>query len=230
MPVWGMGAMATFTVTSTADSGAGSLRQAILDANAADGRDAIVFDASFDGGAEDIIRLTSGQIEITDALRIDGGPGVTITGDAAGDDVTDAAGITDVAASGAGRLDDNSRIFDATDRLTLDGLTLTGGRTTADAEGGGAVRSTGARLTLTDSTVSGNSTAGNYAHGGGIYGRHDVTVTNSTVSGNSTAGDYADGGGICGRRRHGDEQHRQRQQHRWGLRRRRRDLWSATSQ
>ena len=95
------GAMATFTVTSTADSGAGSLRQAILDANAADGRDAIVFAASFDGGAEDIIRLTSGQIAITGALRIDGGPGVTITGDAAGDDVTDAAGITDVAASGA---------------------------------------------------------------------------------------------------------------------------------
>ena len=41
---------------------------------------------------------------------------MTITGDAAGDDVTDAAGITDVAASGAGRLDDNSRIFDASDR------------------------------------------------------------------------------------------------------------------
>ena len=32
------------------------------------GADAIVFDASFDGGAEDIIRLTSGQIEITGAL------------------------------------------------------------------------------------------------------------------------------------------------------------------
>jgi hypothetical protein len=60
--------------------------------------------------------------------------------------VTDAAGITDVAASGAGRLDDNSRIFDATARLTLDGLTLTGGRTTAEGADGGAVRSTGAAL------------------------------------------------------------------------------------
>ncbi len=57
---------------------------------------------------------------------------MTITGDAAGDDVTDAAGITDVAASGARRLDDNSRIFDASAALTLDGLTLTGGRTTAN--------------------------------------------------------------------------------------------------
>ena len=38
------------------------------------------------------------------------------------------------------------------------------------SEGGGAVRSTGARLTLIDSMVSGNSTAGDYADGGGIYG------------------------------------------------------------
>jgi hypothetical protein len=35
---------ATFTVTNTADSGPGSLRRAILDANAAAGADAVVFD------------------------------------------------------------------------------------------------------------------------------------------------------------------------------------------
>ena len=46
--------MATFTVTNTADSGAGSLRQAVLDANAAAGADTIVFSAAFDGGADDI--------------------------------------------------------------------------------------------------------------------------------------------------------------------------------
>ena len=58
---------------------------------------------------------------------------MTITGDANGDDVTLAGGITDVDASWRrDRLDDNSRIFDATAALTLDGLTLTGGRTTAD--------------------------------------------------------------------------------------------------
>ncbi len=162
--------MATFTVTNANDSGAGSLRQAVLDANAAAGADSIVFDAAFDGGAEDVIRLTSGQID--DHRRADHRrrpDGVTITGDAAGDDVTDAAGITDVAASGADRLDDNSRIFDASAALTLDGLTLTGGRTTADDEGGGAVRATG-DLTLINSTVSGNSTAGDAADGGGISG------------------------------------------------------------
>ncbi|MDQ3627079.1 MAG: hypothetical protein M3372_08115, partial [Verrucomicrobiota bacterium] len=40
-------AAATFTVTNTADTGPGSLRQAILDSNAAAGSDAIVFDSSF---------------------------------------------------------------------------------------------------------------------------------------------------------------------------------------
>jgi hypothetical protein len=37
---------ATFTVTNTGDSGAGSLRQAILDANANAGADVIAFDVS----------------------------------------------------------------------------------------------------------------------------------------------------------------------------------------
>lgn len=143
-------------MTNANDSGAGSLRQAILDANAAEGADVIGFDPSaFDGEAEDINRLTSGELLITDALTITGGPaGVTITGDALGNDVTLAGGITDVAASlaadamadgvdndgdgeideaGENLLDDNTRIPHATaGDLTLIGLTLTGGRTTAD--------------------------------------------------------------------------------------------------
>ncbi|MBP7002325.1 calcium-binding protein [Amaricoccus sp.] len=192
--------MAAFIVTTSADSGAGSLRQAVLDANAAAGADEIRFDAAvFDGEAADVIRLTSGQIEITDELTIVGGPaGVTITGDADGDDVTLAGGITDVAASLAGddRLEDNSRIFGATAALTLDGLTVTGGRTTADGEAGGAVR--GTDVTLIDSVVSGNSTAGDYARGGGVYGFTTVTLRDSTVSGNSTAGEGGDGGGVWG--------------------------------
>ncbi|MBS0657703.1 MAG: hypothetical protein JSR82_05575 [Verrucomicrobia bacterium] len=40
---------ATFTVTNTNDTGAGSLRQAVIDANNAAGNDTIVFDASLDG-------------------------------------------------------------------------------------------------------------------------------------------------------------------------------------
>ena len=47
--------------------------------------------------------------------------------------------------------------------------------------------------------VSGNSTAGIYARGGGIYSGGNVTLTNSTVSGNSTRGEPSrHGGGIFG--------------------------------
>jgi trimeric autotransporter adhesin len=55
---------ATFTVSSPADSGAGTLRQAILDANATAGRDTIVFTS----GASP----NSAMPPITDAVDIDG--------------------------------------------------------------------------------------------------------------------------------------------------------------
>jgi len=64
---------ATFTVTNLDDSGPGSLRQAVLDANLTAGSDAIVFQNGL-GGA---IALTSGQIEITDSLTIHG-PGANV--------------------------------------------------------------------------------------------------------------------------------------------------------
>ena len=57
---------ATYTVTSLADSGAGSLRQAIADANANPGADTIVLSVT---GA---ITLTSGVLAITDSLTIQG--------------------------------------------------------------------------------------------------------------------------------------------------------------
>jgi len=60
---------ATFTVTSTADSGAGSLRQAILDANAAPGTDTIAF--AIPGGGVHTIAVGS-ALTITEAVLIDG--------------------------------------------------------------------------------------------------------------------------------------------------------------
>jgi Ca2+-binding RTX toxin-like protein len=196
--------MATFTVTGTQDRGAGSLRAAVLAANAATGDDDIVFSSAFNGGVDDLIRLTSGQIEITDGLTITGGPaGVAITGDANGDDIVGAGAITDVAASldGEDRLDDNSRIFDATADLTIDGLTLTGGGSGAAGAGD---------LTVTNSTVSGNrgsALSGGYVtlinstvtgsviengHGGAAISVSFVaTLINSTITGNSDTGpDY----------------------------------------
>src|SRR5262245_48286455 len=58
----------TFTVLNLADSGEGSLRQAVLDANAQPGADTTAFADGLNG----TIPLTSGQLSITDALTIDG--------------------------------------------------------------------------------------------------------------------------------------------------------------
>src|SRR5689334_19716773 len=65
---------ATFTVTSTADSGAGSLRQAILDANASVGTaDTINFNTPPAGAKTITPTLASGPLPtITDELTIDG--------------------------------------------------------------------------------------------------------------------------------------------------------------
>lgn len=82
----------TFTVTNVADSGPGSLRQAILDANGHLGTDTIAFDIS--GGT--IILPESPLPTITDPMTIDattqpgyaGTPLLQITGLLAGDDAT----------------------------------------------------------------------------------------------------------------------------------------------
>jgi len=179
---------ATYTVTNTSDGGPGSLRNAITNnANTNGTADTINFAAALNGQT---ITLTGGQIDTTDtaALTIDASSlanGITISGNNA------------------------SRIFGVTENqpLTLNKLTLTQGRTTANSSGpadcdsasgftaGGAICAEG-DLVLIDTTVSNSQTTGNYAYGGGFWARGDATLTNSTVSDNSTAGDGARGGGF----------------------------------
>ena len=60
----------TLTVTSTADSGPGSLRQAILDANANPGADGVVFNIA--GAGPQTIQPVSALPAITEPLTIDG--------------------------------------------------------------------------------------------------------------------------------------------------------------
>ena len=60
----------TFTVTNTNDSGAGSLRQAIIDANANAGADTIDFNIA--GSGTQVINLSSGLNQITEQVTIDG--------------------------------------------------------------------------------------------------------------------------------------------------------------
>src|SRR5262245_43194370 len=62
----------TFLVTNTADSGAGSLRTAVMSANALGGADTILFSP----GAHGTIILTTGELSITDDLTI-AGPGAS---------------------------------------------------------------------------------------------------------------------------------------------------------
>ena len=146
------------TVTSNADSGAGSLRQAI--SNVCPGGT-----ISFQN--DTTISLTSGELLLVKDLTIDGGSHVIIVDGSAASSVFH---ITHGAAS-------------------LMHLTIRNGK----ADNGGGILN-GSSLTLTNSTVSGNTSVGN---GGGIYNDQGVTLalTNSTISGN-TVGDGSAGGGI----------------------------------
>ena len=88
------------------DGGDGiSLREAIAAANNTAGEDSITFDAGVFTSDNNLIRLTQGQLSISDSLTVDGSSvgDVVITGDANGDDITVAGtNITDVAASFGG--------------------------------------------------------------------------------------------------------------------------------
>ncbi|MBN2291452.1 MAG: right-handed parallel beta-helix repeat-containing protein [Pirellulales bacterium] len=158
-----------------------SLREAIFATNIVPGADEIVFDFGHDGPA--MIQLEHGELEITEALAITGDGPELLTIDA----------------------QQNSRIFNITadaGNFTITGMTLTGGKTTGDnaesetTHSGGAIRSlTAGSLAIENCNISGNSTTGMRADGGGIFAVGAVTVTSSTISGNS-----ADerGGGIFG--------------------------------
>ena len=200
------GAATTYTVTNTADSGAGSLRQAIDEANSNAGADIIVFDA----GSAGTITLTTGQLDISDD--------VTITGLGKADSIisgnnasrifyiyNSAASLT-VSISGltmtdgyVGNRGEGGAIANWGNDLTLSNVVLTGNEATGD---GGAIWSQYsassntdryAPLTIVDSEITGNSAG--FAGGGlGLYQMGDVTITNTVVSGNTA--NVAKGGGL----------------------------------
>lgn len=169
--------MSIITVSSTADNGAGSLRDAIAQAQSGD---TIQFDPSL---AAQTITLTSGQLTINKDLTIDGAgaSGLTISGNNA------------------------SRIFDVPtpgSSFTLRNLTLANGKASGEWENGagGAIRTvSGDKLTtlnVENSKFVNNSASG--AGGGAIWGGFNSanTITNSVFEGNdSTAGKSERGGG-----------------------------------
>lgn len=160
-----------FSVINTNDSGAGSLRQAILDANANAGNDTITFDSSLSGQT---ITLTSGQLAISDAIAITGlgADSLTISGNSA------------------------SRIFYVSDNtstrinVTIGGLTLTNGMLSGDNDGA-AIWSL-ENLTISDSILVSNTSADD---GGAIRNDGTLLISNSTLANNTSVGMSATSGG-----------------------------------
>ena len=166
----------TFTVKNLADSGNGSLRQAILDANANPNADVIDFAPKLHG----TITLTGLELAITKNLDIEG-PGankLTISGDNA------------------------SRVFEIGNgaTVTLANLTIANGQTTSDYTlsedlvpssdelgGGGILNNAGAKLNLTSCAVVNNQAKAGHkldVFGGGLLNLGTTTVTSCTFTGN----------------------------------------------
>lgn len=175
---------ATFTVTNVSDSGPGSLRQAILDANAAAGDDLIDFDPSVFNTPQ-MITLTSGEL----AVRSNGN--ITING----------PGAALLSVSG----NNQSRIFGlygtpASLTATISNLTIRDGFTN---DGGGGISindGTGSNALVTlnlNNAIITNNQAGSGTTGGGIEVQADgaLNISNSIFRNNSASA----GGGIdCG--------------------------------
>jgi len=174
-------AQLTLTVTRTDDrnttcnSGVDcSLREAVNAANAATTKDTINFaiPAGNAGCTSGVctITLTSGNLVVNSAATTG-----TLT-------IRNTTGASNLRISG----NYTSRVFsvNSSGNLTINGVTITNGRTTGN---GGGISNRGT-LTLTNSTVSGNRAF----DGGGIFNIGTMTLTNSTVSGNTA--DFFGGG------------------------------------
>ncbi|MEH2437096.1 MAG: hypothetical protein V7K25_23135 [Nostoc sp.] len=183
--------MSIFTVTNTKNSDAGSLRQAILNANALTGKDIINFGGMFNDGLAHTISLTGSSLSITDDLTIQGtNPGLLSISDNSADRVFDIGNGVTVAINGltitnsyknagGGGAISNQGV------LNLSNTTITGNT----AEDGGAIFNQGT-LSVSNSTITGNSATNN---GGGIFSSGILSVDKSTISDNTA---YREGGGI----------------------------------
>jgi hypothetical protein len=164
------------TVTNVNDSGAGSLRQAILDAESSD---TIVPDASI---RYRTITLTSASLEISKSLTIDGtGSGLVVSGgkslrvfDVLGAHNVVMRGIT-IRDGRAGESEDGGGLRSSS-TLLLEDVTVTENQ--SPTGGGGGISNEGT-LTLNRCTVSYNLSTG--YRGGGILKAATLHVVNSTI-------------------------------------------------
>jgi hypothetical protein len=166
---------AVFTVTNTNDSGAGSLRQAVIDASATSSPDGILFDPTVFSSAQTISLLSEILIPATSGPLTIQGPGaslLTITRDPSASD----------------------RLIDTNASLTISGVTMKNGapngNSTGGEQGGAVDAEPGVTLTIVDSVLTGNSAV----YGGAINGFDAfVHLVRCTLSGNAASGA---GGGL----------------------------------
>ncbi|HEY2587375.1 MAG TPA: Ig-like domain repeat protein [Tepidisphaeraceae bacterium] len=169
--------MSTYQVTTTADSGAGSLRQAILNVDGDSSADTITFNLS--GSGVQTILLDSALPQITSAVTIDAtGQQVELNGAGAGaganglDFETGSAGsvvtgLTINSFSGAGVLLNSGNVTLANNYVGTD---VTG--TTGMANHDGVV------ITSDGNTLSGNLISGNNYDGVYVKGAHNTLTGN----------------------------------------------------
>ncbi|MBV8083262.1 MAG: hypothetical protein JO247_00460, partial [Chloroflexi bacterium] len=212
MALEGRELLSTLTVTNTNDSGTGSLRQAVLDANANPGS-TIDFAPKLHG----TITLTSGELKITSSVTIDG-PGakdISVSGNNASGvfEIAEIAAGFGVSISGLtitqGKAPDQgggiqngviqNGVIKYGSNLTLTGDDITQNvvfESATDGGRGGGIWSLGGNLTITDCQITDNqalgaagASAAGLAIGGGLYVLGgSATVSNSTFSGNLAQG------------------------------------------
>jgi hypothetical protein len=208
----------TIVVTNTSDGASGSLRNAIIAANAdAPLADTIVFSNSLAGGATNFydgaphtISLLTALPTITDPVTI-AGPGATVltvapaSGTLIGVFTIDpgagnSVAISGLTVSGGKTSDSGAGIDDLAGNLTLDHVTITNNSTTGS--GGGVYQGSIGTLTVNNCSITGNTVTAtgvyNYPSGGGICGAGggNIIITNSTLSNNTEAYGGNGGGGV----------------------------------
>ena len=206
---------ATFTVSSTADSGPGSLRAAVAAAQTSPGPSLI----QFAQGVRGTIVLTSGAIAISQSLTI-AGPGahrLSISGNDA-DRVFDIEGSSatnvsisgmkikhGVASSSSPHGSSGGAIYVSGAMLTLAGVVLSRNRAIDSVGGtaeGGAVAIVGnGAVNASDVTVQRNralSSSGGAALGGGLFvdATSSLSLSDSLVTLNDALGSPGIGGGV----------------------------------
>lgn len=167
---------ATFNVTNLNDAGAGSLRDALFNANAASDTDVIDFQAGLSG----TITLTTGVLNITNPVEIRG----------PGDGLLSVSG------------NDTSRVFQVGTgvAVTIRGLAIRLGRSPlGTGSQGGCIFSAG-QLTLSQCAISQcTAVAATAVHGGGVYSSGTLIMDECTVHNcMGSSNTFGAGGGIAG--------------------------------